>query len=155
MDWSGKIYRLGNPEKASNSSKLLFMFREQQMYPYFSVFSYSIFLCCYFCFELLLPLLRCCCYYYCWCFEKKINSLWCWFFVAVVTAARIWYQCWNQCLIHSLMAYNECYIRTLQTMFWLTSRSTIPTQHSNSMKFYFWISINFVRLLKFIISIIF
>lgn len=58
------------------------------------------FLCCYFCFELLLPLLRCCCcYYYYWCFKKK-KMLWCWFFVAVVTAALIWYRCWNQCLIH-------------------------------------------------------
>lgn len=115
------------------------------------------FLCCYFCFELLLPLLRgCCCYtLLLLVLKKKINCLWCWFFVAVVTAARIWYQCWNQCLIHSLMAYNTCYNGTLQPMFWLTSRSTIPTQHSNSMKFYFWISINFVRLLKFIISIIF
>lgn len=134
MDWSGKIYRLGNPEKAS----LLFMLREQEMYPYFSVFSYSIFFMLLFLFwavaavtaRLLLLLLLLV-------LQKKINCLWCWFFVAVVTAARIWYQCWNQCLIHSLMAYNTCYIRTLQPMFWLTSRSTIPTQHSNSIIFKF------------------
>lgn len=43
MDRSGKIYRLGNPEKASNSSKLLFELLKNKKYTLICVFSCTFF----------------------------------------------------------------------------------------------------------------